>query len=210
MTTKMKISLVAVMAVAGILLILGSSMVNAVEPIKLSDEMKQKISTMPTERQSHMEEIFKLLIEKERSENTSDIERIDSLIEAEYAKMSASEEKARPQYNDHPQLRMIQQDLRNLDNIPLETTLVGKNTLTVVLTPGNENKGYEEIIAKYIPDKRIDVEIEYGVVGELIEWACNDRDDECDPLRGGLQIEKDASGYCTLGLPVKQEVQLDI
>lgn len=203
MTTKTKISLIAVMAVAGMLLIPANTMINAVEPIEISDEIKQKISKMSPERQPHMEKIFNLLKQKELTDSKSEKQTFDDLIEEEYVKLGESEDKNRKQYNDHSQLRSIQQDIRNLEDLPLETTLVGKNKLTILLKPGNENKGYEKIINQYIPTKNLDVEIKYGEV-KLTEWACNNRDDECNPLRGGLQIEKDASGYCTLGLPVKQ------
>ncbi len=205
-STKTKISLIAVMAVAGMLMIPASSMVNAVEPIELADEIKQKISTMSPERQPHMEKIFKLLIQKEQTDSESEKQAIDELIEEEYVNLGVSEAKSRPQYNDHPQLRTIQDDIRNLEDLPLETTLVGKNKLTILLKPGNENRGYEEIIDQYIVDKSLNVVIEYGVVGPMIEWACNDQGDKCDPLQGGLEIREGGSNdpFCTLGLPVKQ------
>ena len=212
MTSKTKISVMATVVVATILLIPATGIATATAtttavatPVELSDEIKQKISKMPTERQSHMEQIFKLLIEKERSVKTSDKERIDGLIQAEYAKMSTSEEKKRPQYNDHPQLRMIQQDVRNLEELPLVTTLVGKNKLTIVLEPGSEYAGWEDTILKNISNKALDVEIKYGEITAK-EWTCNSQSNDCNPLYGGLFIRKGGSSdpYCTLGLPVNQ------
>lgn len=205
MTTKTQLSLITVMAITAILLIPATGLATASTPVELSDEIKQKISKMPTERQPHMEKIFKLLIEKEQSGNESDKERIDGLIQAEYAKMSTSEEQARPQYLDHPQLRAIQSEIRELEDLPLVTTLVGKNKLTILLSPGNENKGYEDIIDQYIPNKNLNVVIEYGEITSK-EWACTSQEDDCDPLYGGLAIREGGSGssYCTLGLPVKQ------
>ena len=164
MTSKTKISMMAIMAVAATLLIPASGMATAQQPIELSEEMKTQISKMPTERQSHMEQIFKLLIEKERSDDASDKERLDGLIQAEYAQMSISEEQARPQYDDHSQLRTIQQDVKNLEELPLVTTLVGKNKLTVVLQPGSESEGWEDKILQNVSNKALDIEIKYGEI----------------------------------------------
>ena len=205
MIRKTKISLIAVMAVAGMLLIPAYSMVNAVEPIELSDELKQKISKMSPERQPHMEKILKLEKQKKLTESESEKRDLDELIEEEHVKLGETEDENRNQYDDHPQLRSIQQDIRNLEDIPLVTTVVGKNKLTVLLAPGNENKGYEEIINQYIPNGNLNVVIEYGEVSSE-EWSCNSQESKCDPLHGGLAIREGGSGtnYCTLGLPVEQ------
>jgi len=205
MTSKTKISLIAVMAVAGMLMIPTHSIVNAVEPIELSDEMNQMISKMSPERQHHMKKILLLAEQKKLAESESEKQALDKLIEEEHIKLGKTEEKNRKVYNDHPQLRSIQQDINNLEDIPLVTTIVGKNKLTILLAPGNENKGYEEIIDQYVPNKDLNVVIEYGEI-KSGKWSCDSRESECDPLHGGIAIRKGGSGttYCTLGLPVKQ------
>lgn len=191
--------------IAAILLVPGYGLVNAVQPVELSDELKQKINRIELERQPHMKKIFELAEQKLLTVSESQKQDFNDLIEEELIKLGNTEEKNRKVYNDHLELRSTQNDIRNIDNLPLETTLVGKNKLTIVLQPGNENKGYETIINDSILNDDLSVEITYGSV-TLTEWSCNTRDDKCDPLHGGLKIRENGSSstYCTLGLPVKQ------
>lgn len=204
MISKTKISLIAVMAIAGMLVIPAYSMASAIEPIELSDELKEELKKISPERQPHMEKIFQLGEQKLLTESDSEKQALEDLMEEELVKLGETEEKNRKVYADNSQLRVIKEKIRATEEIPIDSIMVGKNKLTVVLQEGSENQGWEKVINGYVPNADLNVEIAYGTVA-LEEWSCTSWGDDCDPLHGGLEIRKGGSGTnCTLGLPVEQ------
>lgn len=75
--------------------------------------------------------------------------------------------------------------------------------LTINMLPEHQNKGFEKKISQLIgPD--IDFEIKYAE-DDYQDWTCtNQQTADCDPLVGGIRINKDLGIGCTLSLPVKQ------
>lgn len=96
------------------------------------------------------------------------------------------------------------QKILEKSNIPWYQLQVNELTqkLTIDMLPEHQNKGYENQIAQLVgPD--VDFEIRY-LEDTYQDWSCTGQQVECDPLVGGIKINKDLGIGCTLSLPVKQ------
>lgn len=89
-------------------------------------------------------------------------------------------------------------------NIPWYGLAVNELTkkLTIDMLPEYQNKGYEKQISGLIGSDIV-FEIRY-MEDKFQDWTCTSKTVECDPLVGGIKINKDLGTGCTLSLPVKQ------
>lgn len=92
------------------------------------------------------------------------------------------------------------QQILEKSNIPWYQLQVNELTqkLTIDMLPENQNKGYEKKISQLIGSD-IDFEIRYAE-DDYQDWSCTGQQVECDPLVGGIKINKDLGTGCTLSL----------
>ena len=170
----------------------------------LTEQIKQKIEKrVPLHLQSHVEEIFKLAKQKSVTTDEFEKQRLEQMINDAEDQMRETSEKNKEVYEDNKEVRKIQNAIRELEGIPLVTSLVSVNALTILLDPSAENQGWEEKILDLVTEKNLDVKIGYGSI-TIEDYGCSSKTDDCDPLQGGLYIEDSYGTVCTLGLPVKQ------
>jgi hypothetical protein len=176
MTTKTKISLIAVLAIAGMLLIPAYSMANAVQPVELSNDLKQTISKLAPERQSHIEKILTLAEQKQITESESEKQNLEIQIEQELTRLGETEEKTRKINTNEKELRILESQIRDLEGIPLIMIMNNGDGLQIALELGTENDGWEETILEL--SNNLNVQIFYGGSVEYTNYDCTSRTDD--------------------------------
>lgn len=216
MTTKnVKIAIFATAILALIVPIaLQKNVDSALDPLS---EIKLKQQMLNEQTQKH----FKLVeknqeLKKQADEQSNPISKslIDSQIRENEAEISRSsqamveiQQSIQSYFTMSPtkvsKYREGQQILEKSD-IPWYQLQVNELTqkLAIDMLPEYQNKGYEKKISQLIgPD--IDFAIRYAE-DDYQDWSCTGQQVECDPLVGGIKINKDLGTGCTLSLPVKQ------
>jgi len=157
--------------ITGMIFVPVSGMANVTQPVELSGEFKQEIKDRtPKHLQEDIEEFFTFAKQKHESTSDSEKQQLDQKMKELKTKMSETVEKHKKTPKDNRELRVLQDTIENIQGLPIDSTMVGNNKLTILLQDGNENQGWEEIIGTYIHNKNLNVEIVYGTV-TLTEWS---------------------------------------